>query len=467
MNTQQSLLTARGLTDNLDRLLTADEPLAELHENCGGRLPGTLAVPEILELVREGRRMNLRISRSFQAFDGDGMVSGFARIKPLTQGEGGGCEILIDNWHTVPANPFSGPVVAGHLDSVDRAVAEITARLDARQCVRYLNANARDAIELEKAIANEPGKIWSEYVELVGLAHRQPLHWRILDGTQCRLPGSDRTWRARLIPVGNEGDTPKGFELLMIADEPLEPARESFGNMGDSTGHTSLIGTALTPVLRQPIARIIANAETIRTRLAGPLRPEYCDYAGNIAAAGQHLIGMLDDLADLEVVEAADFQTAKDRVDLADAAHRAAGILGVRAQNRAITINLTACDSPVMAVGDFRRVLQVLINLIGNAIAYSPEGSDVSVAVAQAGEGLVEARVLDQGPGIEPDQAERIFDKFERLGRDSDGGNDTGSGLGLYISRKLAVAMDGDLSVRTNREDLQGAEFRLILPKAG
>ena len=83
MNKQQSIMTARGLTDRDDRLLTADEPLAQLHENCGGSLPGTLAVPELLELVREGRRMGLRIARSFRAFDGEEAVSGFARINPI------------------------------------------------------------------------------------------------------------------------------------------------------------------------------------------------------------------------------------------------------------------------------------------------------------------------------------------------------------------------------------------------
>lgn len=468
MNRQQSLLTARGVTDDRDRLLTADEPLAELHENCGGSMPGTLAVPELLELVREARRMGLRIARAFQAFDGEEKVTGFVRINPLSEDAGGGCEILIENWHSVPQAREAEHEVADRMDAIDRAVAEVTARLDARQCVRYLNAVAPDGRELEDAVAAAPGKVWSDYVELIGLAHQQPLHWRILDGTPCRLPGSDRNWRARLIPLGLEGAAPRGFELLMVADEPFVPALDDELDEPGTTGHSRLIGSALTPVLRQPIARIVANAETIRARLAGPLRPEYSEYAGNIATAGQHLSGMLDDLADLEVVEAPDFTTAKDRVDLADAARRAAGILGVRAQSRSITVHLVKPEKPVMAIGEFRRVLQVLINLIGNAIIYSPEGTDVTVSVADLNDGRVEARVRDQGPGIEPDQAKTIFDKFERLGRDSDGGNDTGSGLGLYISRRLALAMEGDLEVTqpVGTDARAGAEFRLTLPKS-
>ncbi len=171
---------------------------------------------------------------------------------------------------------------------------------------------------------------------------------------------------------------------------------------------------------------------------------------------------MLDDLADLEVVETPGFATAREPVDLADAASRAAGILGVRAQNRDIVIEVAGKRGEAVATAEFRRVLQILINLIGNAIAYSPVGSTVRITAGPAGEGRVGVTVADEGPGVTPDQAERIFDKFERLGRDSDGGKDKGSGLGLFISRRLAEAMDGSLTVESATGG--GALFRLELP---
>lgn len=467
MNRQQSIMAARGLTDGEDCLITADEPLAELHRNCGGEVGGTLAIPELLALVRQGRRTGLRIAREFSAFDGDERVSGFARIHPVCETDGGGCEVLVENWNRSPMPEESSRQRAERLDAIDRASAEVTARLDARQRVMFLSALAPDMAELRNLVAKEPGKVWSEYIELGGIAHQQPLHWRLLDGASAILPGSPRHWRVRLIPLGPASAAPHGFELLLLADEALD-LNGFEGDKAGEGGHSRLIGSALTPVLRQPIARIIANAETIRSRLAGPLREEYSNYAGNIAAAGQHLSGMLDDLADLEVVEAPGFTTAKERVDLADVARRAGGILGVRAQNREIEVIVSKPDEPVMAFGEFRRVLQILINLISNAIAYSPEGSTVTVAVGSAGDGTVEVSVIDQGPGVTPEQAARIFEKFERLGRDSDGGNDSGSGLGLYISRRLALAMMGDLEVvePDGTDALVGAEFRLTLPTA-
>lgn len=466
MEATDSLLGAYGLTDARDRLLSADAPLAELHERCGGDLPGTLAIPELLALVRQARRMGLKIARGFSAYDGDAEVSGFARIHPLGEDDGGGCEVLVENWQRSPLTPQNQREFAERLDAIDRATAEVSARLDARQRLQVLSARARDAGGLEAAALSAPGTLWSELVDLQDITHHQPLHWRLLDGAACRFAGSARDWRVRLIPLGSDPHNPAGFELLLIAEQPLADNAGGEHSEPDTpdTSPTRLVGTALTPVLRQPVARIIANAETMRARLAGPLREEYSEYAGTIASAGQHLAAMLDDLADLEVVETPGFSTAKEPVDLADAASRAAGILGVRAQNRETVLVVEGERGTAVASAEFRRVLQILINLVGNAIAYAPAASTVTISAMPVAGGRVAVTVADQGPGVSPEQAARIFDKFERLGRDSDGGKDKGSGLGLYISRRLAEAMEGTLTVGPAPEG--GALFTLELPAA-
>ena len=224
-------------------------------------------------------------------------------------------------------------------------------------------------------------------------------------------------------------------------------------------GETPSLGRDLTPVLRQPVNRIIANAETIRTKLAGPLKDEYSEYAADIASAGQHLLALIDDLSDLEVVEAQDFVTAPDHVDLADVARRACGILGVKAQERRITLHAPGEDDHLYATAEFRRVLQVLLNLVGNAIRYSPEESRVSILLQASGQSAL-VTVADEGQGLDEDQQRKVFEKFERLGRAEDGG----SGLGLYISRRIARAMGGDLTVESNPG--KGARFTLRVPLA-
>lgn len=460
--TDTALLAARGLTDDRDRLLTADEPLADLQERCGGAIPGILAVPELLELVRQSRSMGLAIAREFTAFDGDDEVRGFVRISPLDDVEGGGCEVLIENWLRSEPTDMAGGANAARLDAIDRASCEISARLDRQQRVLVWTSTAPDAFELQERAKELPGAIWSDLIDLVGVSHQQPLHWRLLDGVQCKVPGSPREWRARLLPTGGGHDAPRGFELLLVASEPLPVGAGTQAYSGEGPkAHSSIIGSTLTPVLRQPVARIIANAETMQARLSGPLRPEYSDYAGNIASAGQHLNAMLDDLADLEVVENSDFRTVQEAVDLNEVARRASAMLGARAKKRNITLAVPAENVPeVLAAGEARRVLQIAINLIGNAVSYSPEGSIVTVSAAKHKGDRAGLSVLDQGPGVTDAQAERIFEKFERLGR----GNDGGSGLGLYISRKLARAMDGDLELVQGAGE-GGAEFQLLLPR--
>ena len=480
MDRTDSLLGAYGLTDARDRLLSADAPLAELQERCGGDLPGTLAIPELLALVQQARGMGLKIARAFSAFDGDAEVSGFVRIHPLGDEDGGGCEVLVENWQRSPLNAPSAREFAERLDAIDRATAAVSARLDARQRVQVLSARAPDAAALQAAALEAPSQVWTALIELTGIAHQQPLHWRLLDGAICRFAGSQRNWRVRLIPLGADVQNPAAFELLLVAEEPLADSTGTADDAVPEASPTRLVGTALTPVLRQPVARIIANAETIRARLAGPLRDEYSEYAGTIASAGQHLAAMLDDLSDLEVVETPGFSTVAEPVDLADAAVRAAGILGVRAQNRETVLVVEGERGEAIAEAEFRRVLQILINLIGNAIAYAPAASTVTITVRGASsseaagpqgkpvDGRVAVTVADEGPGVTPDQATQIFEKFERLGRERDGvrgaSKDGGSGLGLFISRCLAEAMAGTLTVGAAPGG--GALFRLELPAA-
>jgi len=460
MTAPNPMLTARGLTDAEDRLLSADRPLAELQERCGGSIPGMLAIPELLDLVKQGRSMGLRLAREFSAFDGEDRVTGFVRINPLSGEEDGAvCELLVENWHRDPMSVEDERDAIARIDMIDRATAELTARLDADQRVQTVDSDAPDLERLVRVLRSKSEKPWSEYVKIDGIAHQQPLHWRLLDGAECVVDGSFRRWRIRLLPIGGASSALMGFELLLIANHPMPHEEEADPDKAASS-NASLIGGALTPALRQPISRIIANAETIRSRLAGPLREEYSDYAADIASAGKHLATLLDDLVDLEVVESADFTTARERVDLVDAARSAAGILGVKARDKSIDIELPQKGEVLAATGEFRRVLQILLNLIGNAINYSPVESRIVIGIAPVSDGWVSLSIADNGPGIPEDQQRRVFNKFERLGRDGDGG----SGLGLYISQRLAHAMGGNLTLES--EVGQGTEFTLTLPTA-
>jgi len=456
----------RAISDAADSLLSADKAIAALQLRCGGELPGTIAVPALLEVVRKARRYGLKLARTIQAQDGTSTITAWAEVEPLS-GDDAGCEILLRNWHAAPLVTEDPAETDARRGEVDRHLAELTARLDAGQRVLTVEAEAPDLVALAAAMAAGFGRPWTDFVTIAGNNHAQPLHWRLLDGAEIGVPGSERRWRASLFPQQGPGIEPAGFELCLVSPE-LPIIVPSAGDRPAAPRHR-LLGHDVAPVLRQPLARIIANAETIRSRLAGPLTDDYAGYAADIASAGQHLLALIEDLADLEVVEEDDFSTAPDRIDLAEVARQAAGILGVRAREKGIVLDAPRPGESLPAIAEFRRVLQVLINLVTNAVRYSPAESQVWIRLedgaggdseGEVREGRARVIVADQGPGLSEDDQGRVFEKFERLGRSGDGG----SGLGLYISRRLARAMGGDLTVESAPG--QGARFILDLPAA-
>jgi hypothetical protein len=441
---------ARARTDREDRLIEADEPLAGLQLRAGGEIPGAIASPALLELVRKSRRLGLKLGQPIRARDENELVTAWVEVSPGAAG----CRIGLSHWQAV-ALPVDESAAAEQRGAIDRHLAELTARLDRKQNLLTVEVTSDELEPLAERMRAALGSPWIDFVEVDGDHKGKLLHWRLLDGAKAHLPGSPRHWRVTLVPLGGPEPGAGGFELLLTSDEAPGTPRPA-----DAIEHgmprNAAIGREIAPVLRQPISRIIANAETIRTQMAGPLAEQYANYAADIAAAGQHLLALIDDLSDLEVVEADEFTTAPDKIDLADVARRAAGILAVRAQERGIRISVTP-DEPVPAIGEFRRVLQVLLNLLGNAIRYAPEGSAVTLKVDRKKD-RAQVTVVDKGEGLTPEQAERAFEKFERLGRSGDGG----SGLGLYISRRLARAMNGDLTVKSTPG--KGARFTLDLP---
>jgi signal transduction histidine kinase len=122
-----------------------------------------------------------------------------------------------------------------------------------------------------------------------------------------------------------------------------------------------------------------------------------------------------------------------------------------------VRIGLPADDETLPATGEFKRALQILMNLLTNAIRYTPEGGQIWIRADREAD-LAALIVADQGKGIAPEDQARIFEKFERVDATEAGG----TGLGLYIARRLARAMSGDLAV--DSAPGQGSRFTFTLP---
>lgn len=204
--------------------------------------------------------------------------------------------------------------------------------------------------------------------------------------------------------------------------------------------------------LDRPIRRIVAIAETLHADENEEVPQTYRDYARDIVQAGRHLQALLEDLVTLNGVE--EEAPAAEPLELGEVSRRAADLLTVRASDARVRVLVSG--EQAFATGDFRRTLQIAVNLIGNAINHSPVDGQIDVTVSSG----ADARMIvdDEGPGVPPESRERVFGQFVRLEP-----NETpGSGLGLYISRRLVRAMGGELRVGDSPSG--GARFTLTLP---
>ncbi len=451
----------RGQLDGDGRLVSADPPLLRLHLHCGGYEGGPLAVPQLSNLCRLSRQLNMNLSRPVQAADEDNLINMWVEIRLQPGDQYGNVGISIVDWKETPA-PSTSSQASGRQRDFDRLNGRGSIRTDASLRIMALSMPG-DLDAVEKYIGQslldifdfvEPSK---QSVLVESISERQPVR-----GQHVRQRNGKRSfYNLSGQPLIDNDGLFSGYRFALELDEERE-AKENEDEASlpikkSELISDSLFGSQLGPALRQPLGKIIANAETIGSRLEGPLRGDYSDYAKDIASAGRHLMDLVNDLSDLEAIQRTSFSVAADDIDLVDLAHRAAGLLAVKAADHQIRIDLPDKDLETPVKGEFRRVLQILVNLIGNAIRYSPDGSVIKLQVVSEGEFSV-ITVRDQGDGIAEDDQQRIFEKFERLGRSGDGG----SGLGLFISRRLANAMDGSLTVESAVG--KGSTFKLSLP---
>lgn len=461
---------AEPITARLDvdgRIITADEPLAHLQAEAGGEAHGPFAVPALAALVRLAARLRIPVSRAVEAAQGDADLSMWAHIRPAEDG----FFLSVVDWQVRAPRQWPGELGILLARRLGRAEPGWPWQVDTQLRFRKVDAEAAH-------IGHEPpreGEPLTAYFRLDAVIGEDVSPMPLVEALALRLPFTDQHARLRTdeavqyrisgeplfddenMLMGYRGRAVLHKEKVTVAPQAAppkpapQPKADVHGIFGPALGHR------LDQALRQPIGRIIANASTISAQGQGSLREEYAGYASDVAEAGRHLLDLVNDLTDLQAIERPGFTVPREKVDLADLARRAAGLLVPRAKERGVRIQTPPLGETAMASGEYRRVLQILVNLIGNAVRHTPQDSTIWVRVDVENH---RARVVvaDQGGGIDPSDHQRIFEPFERLGLS---GTD-GSGLGLYISRRLVRAMGGDLTVDSGLG--QGARFTLDLP---
>ena len=445
----------RGRVGPDGRLVSADPQLAGLHARAGGEQGGVLAIPQIAGLARLARRLGIVVSRLVVAADGNKDLDLWVRAEP----EGDAVAIAILGWNERPARGPAATASSEREADFLRAAADWMWETDEQ--LRFTAIAPAAAASIGRTPAELLGKPLTRLFRLTeGEEGTFPIltalaAQRRFDDQLAELRGGKGAlYRLGGVPLIGGSGRFSGFrgsaQAAEIAPPPPSPVEEP------ESRDSPAFGERLDKALRTPLAHIIENAETLSAQPEGPLRKDYAGYATDIASAGRHLLALVDDLVDLAAIERPDYRPESEEIDLADVARRAAGLLSVRAAARNVRIDRPAEAETVPATGEFKRALQIMMNLLTNAIRYSPEGGSVWLR-CEVEKGTACIVVADQGKGIaEADQA-RVFDKFERVDPSEAGG----TGLGLYIARRLARAMGGDITVHSAPG--QGARFTFTL----
>ncbi len=212
--------------------------------------------------------------------------------------------------------------------------------------------------------------------------------------------------------------------------------------------------------LRTPLHAILGYTDLVR---AGAMpEPSRREALATIASSGRHLLSLINDLLDLSRIRSGHLELSPAPIQLAALFDEIAAMVRVEAQKKGLLFHLEASGLPETVEADGRRLRQILLNLLGNAIKFTDAGSvTLNVQGAPAHGGKIELRVSvrDTGTGISPHDTTRIFAPFEQAQEGQM--QESGAGLGLAITRELARLMGGDVEVQS--QPGRGSQFRFTV----
>jgi PAS domain S-box-containing protein len=210
--------------------------------------------------------------------------------------------------------------------------------------------------------------------------------------------------------------------------------------------------------LRTPLNAVVGFSELLMDDKHGPLTERQQRYVKHIRTGGFHLLKLINDILDLSKIEAGRLQLSTLTLDASECFKDVVESLCPLAENKKLTIRQGETNLTVTA--DETRFKQVLMNLLGNAIKFTPEKGLIQLDAHAQGD-FVRIDVRDSGPGIPPGEEQRIFEAFYRT--QQWGNTVEGSGLGLAITRRLVELQGGEISVETRPNE--GCCFSFTLPK--
>jgi signal transduction histidine kinase len=211
--------------------------------------------------------------------------------------------------------------------------------------------------------------------------------------------------------------------------------------------------------LRTPLNAIIGFSEVLAEKMFGEVNAKQAEYLQDILESGRHLLSLINDILDLSKIEAGHMELETADFDLPSAIENALILVRERVTRRGITLGLTIDERLGMVRGDERKVKQILLNLLSNALKFTPEGGRIDVGAGRHDE-MAEVSVADTGIGIAPADQETVFEEFRQVGTAERKAE--GTGLGLALTRKFVELHGGKIWVQS--ELGRGSTFTFTLP---
>ncbi len=213
--------------------------------------------------------------------------------------------------------------------------------------------------------------------------------------------------------------------------------------------------------LRTPLNAIIGFSELLQEQFYGPLNTEQDDYLTNIRTAGEHLLGLINDILDLSKIEAGRMELDLEELDLPHVLASSITIVKEKAHNNSVQLSVDAGDTGVITA-DARKLKQIIFNLLSNAVKFTPSGGAVNLTAHTDG-AMVEIAVTDTGTGIGLEDQQKLFHEFTQV----DGSlsrRHEGTGLGLALTKRLVELHGGTIGVHSALG--AGSTFTVRMPIA-
>lgn len=248
----------------------------------------------------------------------------------------------------------------------------------------------------------------------------------------------------------DDGETNDGPRLIVQAlDATLQHAREAELDAARAEAEAQNLGKTrflahMSHELRTPLNAVVGFSDAMRQELFGPLPPRYADYAASIHEAGGHLLDLINDLLDVGRIEADRYELSIESFDAREPVLAALALVRIQADDKGVELAAVLPPEPLMVQADRRALKQMTLNLLANAVKFTPPGGSVAVSI-EATDGDLEVTVADTGIGISAEDLARLGRPYEQAGDAEQRAQ--GAGLGLALVRALAKLHGGTLAL--------------------